>query len=195
MKIASHVTTETPAPGEPISGWVRRWAPIIPSGEVLDLACGNGRHARHLAGLGHPVLALDHDPEMLEKATGTNITTSLVDLEADGAVWPFATGRFAAVVVTNYLHRPLVDAVVASLASDGVLIYETFAEGNEQFGKPSNPDFLLKQGETLAWALQHGLRVVAYEEGRVEQPKAALVQRICAVRPDFPRQAALLPAF
>lgn len=195
MKIASHVTTEPSAPAEPISGWVRRWAPIIPSGEVLDLACGNGRHARHLAGLGHPVLALDHDPEMLEKATGTNITTSLVDLEAEDAVWPFAADRFAAVVVTNYLHRPLVDAVVSSLASDGVLIYETFAEGNEQFGKPSNPDFLLREGETLAWALQHGLRVVAYEEGRVEQPKAALVQRICAVRPDFPRLAALLPAF
>ncbi|KAB8041837.1 class I SAM-dependent methyltransferase [Janthinobacterium aquaticum] len=195
MKIASHVTDEPSAPAEPISGWVRRWAPIIPSGEVLDLACGNGRHARHLASLGHPVLALDHDPEMLEKATGTNITTSLVDLEAEGAVWPFAAGRFAAVVVTNYLHRPLVDAVVASLASDGVLIYETFAEGNEQFGRPSNPDFLLREGETLAWALQHGLRVVAYEEGRVEQPKAALVQRICAVRPDFPRLAALLPAF
>lgn len=195
MKIASHLSNEASAPTEPISGWVRRWAPIIPGGEVLDLACGNGRHARHLAGLGHPVLALDHDPEMLEKAAGASITTSLVDLEAEGAVWPFAADRFAAIVVTNYLHRPLLESLVASLAPDGVLIYETFAEGNEQFGKPSNPNFLLKEGEALAWALQHGLRVVAYEEGRVEQPKAALVQRICAVRPDFPRLAALLPAF
>ena len=180
---------------ETISAWVRRWAPLIPGGEVLDLACGNGRHARHLVGLGHPVIALDHDPEMLEKAAGTGILTSLVDLEAPGAVWPFAAGRFAGIVVTNYLHRPLIEALLASLAPDGLLVYETFSEGNEQFGKPSNPKFLLKEGEMLAWAAQHGLRVVAYEEGRVEQPKAALVQRICAVRPDFPRLAALLPPF
>ena len=180
---------------EAISGWLRRWAPLIPGGEVLDLACGAGRHARHLVSLGHPVIALDHDPVMLEKAAGTGITTSLVDLEAPGAVWPFAPGRFAGIVVTNYLHRPLLDAMVASLAPDGVLLYETFAEGNEQFGKPSNPKFLLKEGEMLSWAVQQGLRVVAYEDGRVEQPKAALVQRICAVRPDFPRLAALLPTF
>ncbi|MFZ4878247.1 class I SAM-dependent methyltransferase [Janthinobacterium sp. Mn2066] len=180
---------------EAISAWVRRWAPLIPGGEVLDLACGNGRHARHLVGLGHPVIALDHDPEMLEKAAGTGIVTSLVDLEAPGAAWPFAAGRFAGIVVTNYLHRPLIESLVASLAPDGLLVYETFSEGNEQFGKPSNPKFLLKEGEMLGWAAQHGLRVVAYEEGRVEQPKAALVQRICAVRPDFPRLAALLPPF
>lgn len=180
---------------EAISGWLRRWAPLIPGGEVLDLACGAGRHARHLVSLGHPVIALDHDPEMLEKAAGTGITTSLVDLEAPGALWPFAPGRFAGIVVTNYLHRPLLEAMLASLAPDGVLLYETFAEGNEQFGKPSNPKFLLKEGEMLAWAVQQGLRVVAYEDGRVEQPKAALVQRICAVRPDFPRLAALLPTF
>lgn len=187
--------TEQHKDGETISGWVRRWAPLLPGGEVLDLACGSGRHARHLVTLGHTVIALDHDPEMLEKAAGPGITTSLVDLEAPGSAWPFAADRFAGIVVTNYLHRPLFDAMVASLAPDGLLLYETFAEGNEQFGKPSNPDFLLKEGELLAWALQHGLRVVAFEEGRVEQPKAALVQRICAVRPDFPRQAALLPAF
>lgn len=118
-----------------------------------------------------------------------------MDLEAPGAAWPFAAGRFAGIVVTNYLHRPLFDAMIASLAPDGLLLYETFAEGNEEFGKPSNPNFLLQEGELLALALQQGLRVVAFEEGRVEQPKAALVQRICAVRPDFPRLAALLPAF
>ena len=187
--------TEPTIETEAISGWVRRWAPLIPGGEVLDLACGAGRHARHLVSLGHPVLALDHDPEMLEKAAGTGITTSLVDLEAPGAAWPFAPGRFAGIVVTNYLHRPLLEAMIASLAPDGLLLYETFAEGNEQFGKPSNPKFLLKEGEMLTWAVQQGLRVVAYEDGRVEQPKAALVQRICAVRPDFPRLAALLPTF
>ena len=187
--------TEQHKNAETISGWVRRWAPLLPGGEVLDLACGSGRHARHLVSLGHPVIALDHDPEMLEKAAGPGITTSLVDLEAPGAAWPFAAGRFAGIVVTNYLHRPLLEAMIASLAPDGVLLYETFAEGNEEFGKPSNPKFLLNEGELLALALQQGLRVVAFEEGRVEQPKAALVQRICAVRPDFPRLAALLPAF
>ena len=187
--------TEQQNNAESISGWVRRWAPLLPGGEVLDLACGGGRHARHLVSLGHPVIALDHDPEMLEKAFGAGITTSLVDLEAPGAIWPFAADRFAGIVVTNYLHRPLFDAMIASLAPDGVLLYETFADGNEEFGKPSNPKFLLKEGELLALALQQGLRVVAFEEGRVEQPKAALVQRICAVRPDFPRLAALLPAF
>ena len=190
MQATEH-NTETAA----ISGWVRRWAPLLPGGEVLDLACGSGRHARHLVGLGHTVIALDHDPEMLEKAAGAGITTSLVDLEAPGLAWPFAAGRFAGIVVTNYLHRPLFESMIASLAPDGVLLYETFAEGNEQFGKPSNPAFLLKEGELLAMALERGLRVVAYEDGRVEQPKAALVQRICAVRPDFPRLAALLPTF
>lgn len=194
MEVPMQVTEPT-IETEAISGWLRRWAPLIPGGEVLDLACGAGRHARHLVSLGHPVLALDHDPEMLEKAAGTGITTSLVDLEAPGAAWPFAPGRFAGIVVTNYLHRPLLEAMIASLAPDGVLLYETFAEGNEQFGKPSNPKFLLKEGEMLTWAVQQGLRVVAYEEGRVEQPKAALVQRICAVRPDFPRLAALLSTF
>ena len=187
--------TEQHTQTEAISGWVRRWASLLPGGEVLDLACGSGRHARHLVAMGHPVIALDHDPEMLEKAAGAGITTSLVDLEAPGFAWPFAAGRFAGIIVTNYLHRPLLEAMIASLAPDGVLLYETFAEGNAEFGKPSNPHFLLKEGELLALALQHGLRVVAFEEGRVELPKPALVQRMCAVRPDFPRLAALLPAF
>ena len=107
--------TEQLVDTETISGWLRRWAPLIPGGEVLDLACGSGRHARHLVSLGHPVIALDHDPEILEKAAGPGIVTSLVDLEAPGAVWPFAAGRFAGIVVTNYLHRPLFEAMIASL--------------------------------------------------------------------------------
>jgi SAM-dependent methyltransferase len=178
-----------------ISPWVRRYAPLIPGGDVLDLACGNGRHTRHLASLGHSVVAVDRDPDALALAAGPDITTSAIDLEEAGAAWPFGPARFAGIVVTNYLHRPLTAAMIASLAPNGVLIYETFADGNAQFGKPSNPDFLLKAGELLDWARDHGLRVVAFEDGVVDAPKTAMVQRICAVKPDFPRVAALLPPF
>ena len=178
-----------------ISPWVRRYAPLIPGGAVLDLACGAGRHSRHLASLGHSVVAVDRDAEALALAAGPDITTSAIDLEEAGAAWPFGPARFAGIVVTNYLHRPLTAAMIASLAPDGVVIYETFADGNAQFGKPSNPDFLLRPGELLDWAREHGLRVVAFEEGVVDAPKTAMVQRICAVKPDFPRVAALLPPF
>ena len=178
-----------------ISPWVRRYAPLIPGGAVLDLACGAGRHSRHLASLGHSVVAVDRDADALALAAGPDITTSAIDLEEAGAAWPFGPGRFAGIVVTNYLHRPLTAAMIASLAPDGVVIYETFADGNAQFGKPSNPDFLLRPGELLDWARAHGLRVVAFEEGVVDAPKTAMVQRICAVKPDFPRVAALLPPF
>ncbi|MBA5686292.1 class I SAM-dependent methyltransferase [Rugamonas apoptosis] len=180
---------------ECISSWVRRYAPLIPGGEVLDLACGSGRHARHLAALDHAVVAVDRDPAALAAAAGPGIVTSEVDLEADDAVWPFGPGRFAGIVVTNYLHRPLLASMVDSLAANGVLIYETFADGNAQFGKPSNPAFLLQAGELLELARDHELRVVAFEEGVVEAPKPAMVQRLCAVKQDFPRVAALLPPF
>ncbi|RFP14675.1 MULTISPECIES: bifunctional 2-polyprenyl-6-hydroxyphenol methylase/3-demethylubiquinol 3-O-methyltransferase UbiG [unclassified Duganella] len=180
---------------ELISPWVRRYAPLIPGGEVLDLACGNGRHARHLASLGHAVVAVDRDAEALAAAAGSEITTSTIDLEEVGAAWPFGPDRFAGIVVTNYLHRPLIADMLSSLAPNGVLIYETFADGNAQFGKPSNPAFLLQAGELLEWAATHSLRVVAFEDGVIDTPKAAMVQRLCAVKPDFPRVAALLPPF
>ncbi|MDL2357797.1 MAG: methyltransferase domain-containing protein, partial [Pseudomonadota bacterium] len=142
---SAHSAVDQPSP------WVARFAALIPAGEVLDLACGGGRHARLLAGLGHPVSALDRDREALALAAGAGITTLEVDLERgdDGAAWPFAAGRFAGIVVTNYLHRPLLAALAASLRPDGVLIYETFADGNAAFGKPSNPAFLLAPGELL----------------------------------------------
>jgi SAM-dependent methyltransferase len=170
---------------ESVSNWVARWAPCIPAGETLDLACGSGRHARLLAARGHAVTAVDRDAQALLAAAGEGIATLQVDLEAPGAVWPFAAGRFAGVVVTNYLHRPLFGQIAAALAPNGVLIYETFARGNEVFGKPSNPDFLLSPGELLELAGRGGLRVVAYEDGVVERPKPARVQRLCAVGPDF----------
>ncbi len=177
------------------SPWVQRYAPLIPAGEVLDLACGGGRHARLLAALGHPVLALDRDPVALARAAGTGIVTQAADLEAADGGWPFAAGRFLGIVVTNYLHRPLMAPLAHSLAGAGVLIYETFCAGNGQFGKPSNPDFLLAPGELLAWAGASGLVVVAFEEGLVRAPRVAMVQRLCAVKGDFPRTAAFLGPF
>lgn len=176
------------------SSWVARWAPLAPQGEVLDLACGAGRHSRLFAALGHPVLAVDRDPAALAEAAGPGITTLQYDLEDGAAPWPFAPGRFAAIVVTNYLHRPRLDALLASLAPDGVLVYETFALGNEKWGKPSNPAFLLAPGELLALAGRHGLAVIAFEEGVIASPKAAVVQRLCAGGRDFEREKALLQA-
>lgn len=173
------------------SPWVARFIDLIPAGgEVLDLACGGGRHARLLAAHDHPVLAVDRNAESLALAAGTGVTTLQLDLEANGDdgkahdTWPFAVNRFAGIVVTNYLHRPLWPQLVASLAVGGMLIYETFAQGNEQFGKPSNPAFLLTRGELLQVAQNHGLQIVAFEDGYVDIPKPAMVQRICAVKLD-----------
>jgi len=174
------------------SPWVARWSGLAPAGEVLDLACGGGRHARHFAALGHPVLALDRDSAALAEAAGPGITTLQADLEDGVTPWPFGADRFAAIVVTNYLHRPLFGQLAASLAPDGLLIYETFAAGNEAFGKPSNPAFLLAPGELLALAAKHGLRVIAYEDGYVDALKPAMLQRLLACRDGFARQNAVL---
>jgi SAM-dependent methyltransferase len=171
------------------SAWVARFAPLMPPGETLDLACGGGRHARLLASLGHPVVALDRDPLALARVTqgaaGQGIATLEYDLEAPGAAWPFAPGRFAGIVVTNYLHRPLLPDLARALAPGGILVYETFAHGNERFGKPSNPAFLLAPGELLDAARQAGLQVIAYEDGVTAQPRPARVQRLCAARPEI----------
>lgn len=169
------------------SAWVRRFAGLIPAGEVLDVACGSGRHARLLASLGHPVVAVDRDAQSLACAAGPGISTLQFDLEAGGdriVGWPFASGRFAGIVVTNYLHRPLLPLLFDGLAPGGILIYETFAEGNALFGKPSNPSFLLRRGELLDMVRQYGngLAVIAFEDGYMEQPKPSMVQRICAMR-------------
>jgi len=177
---------------ETASPWVRRFAPLVPAGEVLDLACGGGRNARLFAGLGHPVLALDRDPAALVASSGPGIQVMQYDLELEGAAWPFEEGRFAGIVVTNYLHRPLMPHLMKSLAPDGVLIYETFALGNESFGKPSNPAFLLKPGELLEHAANAGLRVVAFEDGFVASPKPAMVQRLCAAGRAFANTSAKL---
>ena len=164
----------------PASAWVARFAPLARPGEALDLACGNGRHTRLLAAQGFQVLAVDRNPAALAASAGEGVTTLAWDLEADGASWPFEAGRFAVIVVTNYLHRPLFAQIAASLRPDGILIYETFAQGNEVYGKPSNPAFLLAPGELLALAHDGGLQVLAYEDGHVERPHPAQVQRLCA---------------
>ena len=171
----------THAPLATPSAWVTRFAPLIPPGEVLDLACGSGRHARLLAALGLSVLAVDRDAAALAQAAGERIETCQFDLE-QGAAWPFAPGRFTGIVVCNYLHRPLFASLLAALAPGGVLIYETFALGNAQFGKPANPDFLLAPGELLAAfgpAPDRQRRVLAYEDLYTALPKPAMVQRIC----------------
>jgi SAM-dependent methyltransferase len=174
------------------SAWVARFAALLAPGEVLDLACGSGRHTRLLAELGHPVLALDRDPAALAQAAGPGVTTLACDLEDGVTPWPFGPGRFAGIVVTNYLHRPLFGDLARSLAPDGLLIYETFSLGNEAFGKPSNPAFLLGEGELLALAAAHGLRVLAFEDGCTGVPKPAMVQRLCAAGPAFARAKALI---
>lgn len=163
------------------SPWMKRWAPLVrPGGVVLDLACGQGRHARLFAGRGHPVLAVDRDATALDSLRHIEgIDTRLADLE--GEAWPFAAQHFAAVVVANYLHRPLLPALVAALEPDGVLIYETFMQGNERYGRPSSPAFLLRPAELLECVAGH-LTVVAFEQGVLETPRPAVVQRICATR-------------
>lgn len=157
------------------SDWVVRWAGLIERGPVLDVASGSGRHARLFARRGLEVVAVDRE----QQAFGGKVKFVKADLE-DGSPWPFAGQRFAGVVVANYLHRPLMKVLEESLDEGGVLIYETFMAGNERYGRPSRPDFLLRPGELLeAFA---ALTVAAFEQGTVERPKKAVVQRICALR-------------
>ena len=146
---------------------------------MLDLAAGHGRHAVFLAGRGARVLAVDRDPVALSSFAATpGVQTRIVDLEA--GKWPFEGQSFDAIVVVHYLHRPLFRHILASLAGDGVVLYETFAVGNEAYGKPTNPDFLLTPGELLELA-RDALTVVAFEQGVVGGERTAVVQRLVAV--------------
>jgi len=163
------------------SAWVCRFAHmIVAGGTVLDLACGRGRHARYLAGLGYRVEALDRDSAALATLEGVaGVATRCADVE--GSPWPYGAGRFDGIVVTNYLHRPLMGGLLDALGPGGVLIYETFALGNEKLGRPSNPEFLLRPGELLQW-VEGRFNVLAFEQGLVDQPKPAVIQRICAAQ-------------
>jgi SAM-dependent methyltransferase len=154
---------------------------VAPGGRVLDLAAGGGRHARYFKDLGYQVTALDRDISRLQDFAGRDVEIIAADLE-DGSPWPLSGRTFDGIVVTNYLHRPLFPHLATALAPGGVLIYETFGIGNERFGRPSNPDFLLRPGELLAFAAEHGLQALAYECGEVAEPKRAIVQRMAAKR-------------
>ena len=176
--LPAHLRNTTPSP------WVARFAPLAtPGGAVLDLACGNGRHGRLFLDGGHPVTFIDRTVEPLnDLADNGRAIVVAHDLEA-GAPWPFNPESFAAVVVTNYLYRPLMADLIAALAPGGVLIYETFARGQERFSRPRNPDHLLKAGELLDLARDHGLQVVAFEQGRkTAEPLPGIIQRLCAVK-------------
>ena len=159
------------------SAWVRRFAPLISrGGRVLDLAAGNGRHSRFLLELGFAVCAVDRDISALGPLAAYGCEVRKIDLESGGP-WPLGNG-YQGIVVTNYLHRPLLPAI-GRAAPGGVLIYETFAHGNERFGHPRNPDFLLRPGELLeAFAM---LTVIAFEQGEVSAPRPAVIQRIAAL--------------
>jgi SAM-dependent methyltransferase len=174
----------------PPSPWVERFASLLAAGDrALDVACGSGRHARLMAARGCEVEAVDRDADALATMEGiTGIRTRLADLE--GADWPYPLNAFDAIVVTNYLHRPLFPRVAASLNDSGVLIYETFMLGNEQFGKPANPAFLLRAGELLGFA-SLGFEIVAFEQGYSAHPKPAVLQRLAAVKPGFRRSRSI----
>jgi SAM-dependent methyltransferase len=164
------------------SPWLLRWAHLIrPGGRVLDVACGSGRHVRWLAARGFAVTGVDRDAAALAPLAACGEIV-VADLEA--GAWPLPGRVFDAVIVTNYLWRPLVPALRAALADGGVYLHETFADGQQTVGRPSRPDFLLQHGELLSMAL--GLRIVAYEDGFLDAP-SRFVQRIVAVAGGAPR--------
>jgi len=170
------------------SPWITRWSHLLPPGsEVLDVACGSGRHLQWFAGRGHPVTGVDQN---IATAAAQVPTAQLVQADIENGPWPLvrATGprQFGAVVVTNYLWRPLMPVLLQSLFPGGLLLYETFAAGNETVGRPARPDFLLQPGELLQVCA--GMQVVAYENGFLDNP-ARFVQRIAAFAPALPATA------
>lgn len=159
------------------SPWVVRYAPLIPRGRVLDLACGDGRHGRLFLEGGYEVTFVDQDVSSLSDLKDNSAATVLEhDLE-DGSAWPFGEAEFSGIIVVNYLHRPLFGAITSSLAEGGVLIYQTFMAGNEKYGKPRNPDFLLEYDELLD-VFGASMEVIGFEQGFLPDPDR-MVQAIC----------------
>jgi SAM-dependent methyltransferase len=178
------VNTATPHGAEQPSFWVQRWSHLVkPRGRVLDVACGFGRHAYWFNGLNHALTVVDRSQEAIDSIALTPQTCNKVVADIENGPWPFVGHAFDAVVVTNYLWRPLMPALLASLSPGGVLIYETFAQGHETVGRPSRADFLLRTGELLDTCKD--LRVVAFEDGFMEaagEQPSRFVQRVAAVR-------------
>ena len=170
------------APGE-AADWLQRWAHLLPAGApVLDIACGRGRHLRWLAARGHPVTGIDRDAAALAASQGLAKAgqAELILADIENGPWPCPGRQWPVVLVTHYLWRPLWPQIMGSLAPGGLLVYETFAAGNETVGKPSRPDFLLRPGELIERCA--GLRIVAFEDGFLDDP-ARFVQRVVARRP------------
>lgn len=165
------------------SPWIVHWSPRLRAGgAVLDVACGSGRHVRFLLDRGHRVTAVDRDAEALaELPRDPRLEVVRADLE--NGPWPFGDRRFDGVVVVRYLWRPLLPRLVEALAPGGLLLYETFALGQQRLGRPRNPDFLLRPAELLEFAVGRGLEILAFEHGLVEEPRCAKLQRICAAAP------------
>ncbi|MCF8467075.1 MAG: class I SAM-dependent methyltransferase [Sneathiella sp.] len=166
----------------PISPWIEKYSKLIPqNGPVLDVACGSGRHSLYLLGVGYDVIVVDIDTAEISKIQGyPNLSIVEADLEKDP--WPFSKPAFSSVVVVNYLWRPLFPDLLDALLPGGILLYDTFAQGNERYGRPSNPDFLLAPGE-LYNLCQGKLEILDFMHGYVEVPKPALRQSIAARKP------------
>lgn len=175
-----HLGPTSPSP------WVGRFAPLAPAGgAVLDLACGGGRHGRYFLERGHPVVLVDRDISDVQDLAGrADVEIIEANLE-NGAAPPFTGRQFAAIVVTNYLWRPILPLLAGAVADNGLLIYETFGRGNENYSRPRNPDHVLRPGELLE-AFGKDLQVVAYEYGLRRDPKPRVIQRIAAVKGDGP---------
>ncbi len=185
---------------EPVSSWVARWSHLVSQevagGRVLDVAGGAGRHTFHFLERNHPVAVIDIAQHAIE-CIASRLSPEkrglceLIQADIENGAWPLPDQRFAAVIVTNYLWRPLMPTLMQSLQEGGVLIYETFASGNETVGKPSRADFLLQPGELLSACQTAGLHVIAYEEGFLSAPDR-FIQRIVAVAPQ-PIAASIAP--
>ena len=168
------------------SAWIARFAHLVrPGGAVLDVACGSGRHMRFFHERNHPVTGVDRAPEAIEAVAPLG---EAIAADVENGPWPLAGRAFDGVVVTNYLWRALWPHILASVKPGGVLLYETFAQGNETVGRPARPEFLLQPGELLRVCA--GLHVVAYEDGFLDAP-ARFVQRIAAIRPPLPARVPL----
>jgi SAM-dependent methyltransferase len=169
--------------GQAASAWVKRWAGVIARGaRVLDFAAGAGRNIGPLAARGARIVAADRDAAALA-TIGDAAQCVATDLESQP--WPFEAGSFDAVVCCNFLHRSRLDLLFALVGPGGLMIYETFGQGNERYGRPSNPAFLLASGELCVAAQRNGFNVLGYEHGYVANPKPAIVQRLCAARPGY----------